>query len=117
MTVKLGSVDLNNVLTWEEEEEDIIPKKRIVRKTTPTTQSAYFSRMPRMIYLTLRVTATEKASIRALKNQFVWQTLYDYDGITLVDYVWIEHVEPKWRGAVDKNYPWELALTLVCSST
>jgi hypothetical protein len=117
MAVILGTVTLSEVLTWSEEETVEIPIKRVVRKSTNTIQSAYFTRTPRMISITARCTATIKSDLRTLKNQYLWQTLYDYDGTTLVDYVWIEKLEPDWRGDQDKNYPWYINITLICSST
>lgn len=117
MAVILGSVTLENVLTWEEEESDTIPIKRIIRKSTPTTQSKYYVRTPRVITISVRANVTEKANIRNLKNQFLWQQLMDYDGITLVDYVWIQDVKSRWRGDIDKDYPWQVDIVLICSMT
>lgn len=117
MAVILGTVTLSEVLSWNEEETTTIPVKRVVRKTTPTTQSQYFVREPRKINITDRCTAATKLALRNLKNQHAWQTLYDYDGITLVDYVWIESLSPEWEGDQDKNYPWHTRISLICSST
>ena len=117
MAVTLGTVTLTEVLTWDEDETVEIPVKRVVRKTSPTTQPQYFTRTPRRINIVARCTATVKANLRTLKNQYAWQTLYDYDGVTLVDYVWIENLNPEWAGDQDKNYPWHIRIALVCSST
>lgn len=117
MAVILGTVTLDNVLTWDEEETTEIPIKMVVRKTTPTHQGQYFTRSPRRINITARCTATIKADLRTLKNLCVWQALYDYDGVTFVDYVWIESLAPEWRGDEDKNFPWHTRISLICSST
>jgi len=116
MPVIIGSVTLKRVLTWDEDEEMTIPVKRIVRKGVPTTQSDYFTRTPRHIVITAKNTATTKLAIRNLKNEAVWQDLYDYDG-TLVDAVWMERLSHRWIGDRDHNYPWLMTLDLICSTT
>jgi hypothetical protein len=116
MTVRIGTVNLQNILTWEEEETDYIPKKRIVSKKTPTTQSEFFSIDPRTITLKARLTKAEKLALRNLKNQFAWQPLYDYDD-AFIDYVWIERIYSPWRGDEDATYPWLVTITLICSTT
>ena len=116
MVVKIGTVNLANVLTWEEEEESTIPIKRIVSKPTPTVQAEFFSRSPRIITLKTRLTRAEKLALRNLKNNFAWQPLYDYDN-TFVDYVWIEKIPSEWRGDEDATYPWLVTITMICSST
>jgi hypothetical protein len=116
MTVSIGTVNLDTVLAWEEDEEMTMPKKRIVRKPTPTSQAAYFIRMPRQIVITAKMDKTVKASLRALKNQGCWQPLYDYDD-SFVDYVWIEKIHTQWQKEKDHNLPWVYDITLTCSST
>jgi len=117
MAVVIGSVTLEVVLDWDEDEEMTIPIKRIVRKTTSgTTQSDFPTRTPRHIIITAKHTTTTKLAIRNLKNQAVWQTLYDYDG-TFVDHVWMEKLRHRWRGDQDHNYPWVMTLDLICSTT
>ena len=116
MTVKIGSVDLHNVLNWEEDDLVTIPIKRPVGRKTPTSQSKFFTRTPKNIVITARVTPTEKTSIRALKNEFAWQPLYDYDD-SFIDYVWIEKLTHDWRGDVDRTCRWLSTLYLICSQT
>lgn len=116
MVVKIGTVELQNVLTWNEDEEDIIPKKKIVSKSTPTVQAEFFSRSPRGIVLKARLTASEKLALRNLKNQFAWQPLYDYDD-TFIDYVWIEKITTEWQRGTFHDTPWVYSIILVCSST
>ena len=117
MAVILGTVTLDEVLTWEEEETTTVPIKMVVRKTTPTVQEQYFTRTPRRINIVARCTAAVKLSLRNLKNLCVWQDLYDYDGVTWVDHVWIESLIPDWAGDQDKNFPWHIRIALICSST
>jgi len=117
MTVRIGTVSLERVLDWEGEEEITIPVKRIVRKTScGTSQSDYPTRTPRRIHLTVKVTATKKIEIRNLKNQAVWQELYDYDD-TFVDWVWIEALRPRWARERDSDFPWQIRIDLLCSTT
>lgn len=116
MGVSIGTVDLDTVLGWEEDEEMTIPKKRIVRKATPTSQAAYFVRMPRQIVITAKMNKTVKAALRALKNQGCWQPLYDYDD-SFIDYVWIEKIHTQWQKEKDHTLPWVYDITLTCSST
>lgn len=116
MAVVIGTVTLSEVLNWEEEETVTIPIKRVVRKDSPTTQAEYFTRTPRVITIETRCTKTTKDNLRSLKNQFNWQPLYDYDG-TYIDHVWMEGLSPRWRGDIDYDYPWQVRLTLICSST
>jgi len=116
MVVKIGIVNLNNVLRWEEDEVSGIPKKRVVGKTSPTVQAEFFTREPKIISLVMRMTKAEKQSLETLRNQFSWQQLYDYDD-TFIDWVWIEKITPMWRGDIDEDYPWEVSMSLVCSST
>lgn len=117
MAVILGSITLDHTLTWDEDATITIPRKKVIRKTTPTTQAQYFARSPREIVITARVTLATKELLHTLKNAHVWQALYDYDGITKVDDVWIESVKPSWRGGEDEDYPWLVTLNLVCSAT
>ena len=116
MVVKIGTVELENVLTWEEEEEDTIPKKCVVSKTTPTVQAEFFSRSPRILTLTTRLTKAEKLALRTLKNNFAWQPLYDYDD-TFIDYVWIERISTEWRKERYHSTPWLYTIMLICSTT
>lgn len=116
MVVKIGTVELHNVLTWNEEETAIIPKKRIVSKSTPTVQAEFFSRDPRTIVLKARLIATEKRALRNLKNNFAWQPLYDYDN-TFIDYVWIERITTDWQRGTFHDTPWVYDITLICSRT
>lgn len=125
MPVKIGTVDLSNVLNWEEEEVSSIPVKRVIRKTSPTTQAQYFIREPRKIVITARLTPAEKLSLRNLKNQFNWQPLCDYEatgacGVAnseFVDYVWIEKINHNYRGNIDRKYRWSSIISLICSQT
>ena len=117
MAVKLGSITLEHTLTWDEEATTTIPRKKVIRKTTPTTQSQYFARTPREIVITARVTLAQKEALHVLRNQHVWQALYDYDGVTKVDDVWLESVSPSWKGDEDEDNPWLVTLLLVCSKT
>lgn len=116
MTVQIGTVSLYNVLNWEEEEVSTIPVKRVIRKRTPTTQSQFFDREPRRIFITTRLTTAEKASLRSLKNEFSWQALYDYDN-SFVDYVWIEKLHVRWARAEFNDTPWVYTIDLICSQT
>lgn len=116
MTVRIGTVELENVLTWEEEETNVIPKKRIVSKSTPTVQAEFFSRDPRTIVLKARLTSAEKLALRNLKNNFAWQPLYDYDD-TFIDYVWIEKITTEWQKERFHDTPWVYDITLICSSS
>ncbi len=117
MAVKLGSVTLEHTLTWDEEATTTIPRKKVIRKTTPTTQAQYFCRTPREIIITARVTLALKEALHTLRNQNAWQALYDYDGVTKVDDVWVERVAPSWKGDEDEDNPWLVTLLLVCSTT
>ena len=100
-----------------EDEEMTIPVKRIVRKTNaPTTQSDYPTRTPRHIIITAKYTVTTKTAMRSLKNQAVWQNLYDYDG-SFVDKVWIEKLRHSWYRDKDKDFPWLATIDLICSTT
>jgi len=116
MTVRIGTVSLENVLSWDEDEEATIPKKRIVSKTTPTVQAEFFSRSPRVITLGTKLTKAEKLALRNLKNVFAWQPLYDYDD-SFIDYVWIERISTRWQKEKDHTLPWFYDITLICSST
>ena len=116
MTVRIGAIALENVLNWEEEEVSGVPVKRVIRKTSPTVQAQYFSREPRKIFITTRLTAAEKASLRALKNEFNWQPLYDYDN-SFVDYVWIEKIRARWGKPEFNDTPWVYTIDLICSQT
>lgn len=117
MAVVIGSVTLEDVLDWDEDEEITIPVKKIIRKTScGTTQSDYPTRTPRYIVIIAKYTATTKLAIRNLKNEAIWQQLYDYDG-SFVDYVWMQKVHHKWIGDEDHNLPWLLTLNLICSTT
>ena len=116
MTVSIGTVDLENVLAWEEDEEMTMPRKRIVRKPTPTSQAAYFVRMPRQIVITAKMNSVKKAELRTLKNQGCWQPLYDYDD-SFVDYVWVEKISTRWQREKDNLLPWVSDILLICSST
>lgn len=124
--VYLGTVSLPNVLNWEEEEVSSIPVKRVVRKTSPTTQAEYFTREPRKITLTTRLSRTEKDSLRDLKNEFSWQPLCDYDctppcnsaNPAFVDYVWIEKIGTRWAPEFKgSGTPWLYSVYLICSQT
>lgn len=117
MAVILGTITLEHTLTWDEDATTTIPRKKVIRKTTPTTQSQYFCRTPREIVITARVTGVTKEALHTLRNAHVWQALYDYDGITKVDDVWIESVKPSWKGGEDEDNPWLVTLYLVCSTT
>lgn len=112
MPVSVGGVTLSEVLNWEEETTVGVPIKDVVRKTTPTVQSEYFTRSPRMITISARVTASVKASLETLRDQFVWHVLLDYDD-SFVCYVWINQCGMSWRGDVDHNYPWLAQLQLI----
>jgi hypothetical protein len=116
MVVKIGTVDLSNVLNWDEEESSVIPKKKVLSKTTPTVQAEFFSRDARIITLKVRLTKAEKLLLRNLKNTFSWQPLYDYDD-TFVDYVWIERMTVEWRKREFHNTPWVYQIMLICSTT
>jgi len=116
MVVKIGTVELPNVLNWEEEEVSSVPVKRVIRKTTPTVQAQYFTREPRKIVITTRLTTAERTDLRALKNLFQWQELYDYDD-SFVDYVWIEKLGVRWARAEFKDTPWVYMIDLICSQT
>lgn len=115
MVVRLGSLTLNNVLNWEEEEIEEVPIKRPMR-ADPAVQSTYFIREPRRIIITTKLNNSEKIACEALEDICDWQELYDYDD-SFVDYVWIEKVKFNWRGDEDKTYPWLTALNLICSQT
>lgn len=117
MAVILGSITLDHVLSWDEQATMTIPRKKVIRKTTPTTQSEYWCRTPREIILRARVTSVTKEALHTLRNAHAWQDLYDYDGVTKVDDVWLESVRPSWKGDEDEDYPWLVELNLVCSST
>jgi len=112
--VKIGTVELPNVLNWEEEEVSSVPIKRVIRKTTPTVQAQYFIREPRKITITTRLTSLEKQSLRDLKNEFNWQELYDYDD-SFVDCVWIEKLDARWARAEFHDTPWVYTVYLICS--
>lgn len=114
MTVKIGTVELNNVVDWNEEEETSIPKKRIVRRPKVTTQAEYFSCTPRKIRITAKMTSVEYANLVTLMDTLDLQPLYDYDGVTLVDYVWIENLHRTWARNEDNYYPWVVEITLIC---
>lgn len=125
MTVYIGTVALENVLDWEEEESMTIPIKHVIRKATPTTQAEYFDRSPRKIIITARLTRAEKQSLRDLKNVANWQPLCDY-GCTppcnsanadFVDYVWIEKLHTRWRKPEFRDTPWVYTINLICSQT
>jgi len=109
-------VTLNNVLNWEEEEASTVPVKRVIRKTSPTVQAQYFVREPRKIVITTRLTSVEKTDLRAKKNEFNWQALYDYDD-SFVDYVWIEKLGVRWARAEFHDTPWVYTIDLICSQT
>ena len=125
MAVTIGTVTLDHVLSWVEDDTEEIPVKKVVRKTTPTTQSQYFTVYPRMIDITARCTRVTKDALRVLQNQHSWQPLCDYDCVgacnvanpAFVDYVWMEKVKPEWQGDRDKNTPWHITMTLICSAT
>jgi len=125
MPVKIGTVTLDHVLTWVEDDTEEIPVKKVVRKTTPTTQSQYFTVYPRLIDITARCTKTVKNALRTLQNQHDWQPLCDYDcvgdcnsaNVAFVDYVWMEKCKPEWQGDRDKNTPWHITISLICSAT
>jgi hypothetical protein len=114
--VIIGTVTLERVLDWEDEETIHIPIKRIVRRNRPTTQAPYFSREPNRIIITAKVSRSTRVALRNLKNQVSWQPLYDADG-SLYDYVWIERLNHKWYKDRDHNYPWLMTIDLICSST
>lgn len=128
MPVKLGTVDLHNVLNWEEEEVSSVPVKRVIRKSSPTVQAQYFVREPRRITLTVRLTAAEKASLRTLKNLFQWQELCDFEAVgactefnpEFVDFVWIEKISTRWSSRFKSatcDTPWVYVINLICSQT
>jgi len=112
MSVVIGSVTLSEVLNWKEETTVSVPIKSVVRKTTPTVQSEYFARLPKMITIEARCTRTIKADLEDLRDEFRWHVLLDYDG-TFVAYVWIEQLSPSWRGDIDYDYPWLVQLRLI----
>ena len=116
MVVKIGTVELPNVLDWDEDEVSSVPVKKVIRKVTPTVQAQYFVREPRKIVITTRLTSAEKTSLRALKNEFNWQELYDYDD-SFVDYVWIEKLGVRWARAEFHDTPWVYTIDLICSQT
>lgn len=125
MPVKLGTVDLDNVLSWEEEDRVTVPIRKIIRKTTPTVQTEYYVRHPKKIIIRARMTAVEKLQIRNLKNQNCWQPLCDFwatgtcnsANSEFIDYVWVEKLEHDWRGDKDHTYKWLSTITLICSQT
>jgi len=125
MVVKLGTMDLNNVLSWEEENVITIPIKKPVRKLAPTTQSDYFTRTPKRIIITTRLTPAEKTQLRNLKNEHCWQPLCDFHATGVcneansdfIDYVWIEKITHDWRGDVDTTHRWLGTINLICSQT
>lgn len=117
MAVTLGGIELDPVLSWDGEAASTIPVKRVIRKQDPTSQSQYWCRTPREIILIARVTLAIKESLVALKNLHGWQLLYDYDGVTLIDSVWIMKVGEAWKGDEDETAPWLVTLQLLCSTT
>ena len=130
MPVYIGTVALENVLGWEEEESMTIPVKRVIRKTSPTTQAQYFVREPRRITITARLTRAEKNSLRSLKNEANWQFLCDHNCVPpcsdvnseFVDYVWIEKLDTRWspefKGSTPSyDTPWVYTIMLICSQT
>lgn len=110
-----GSINLENVLNWKEEEGVPIPIKKILRRADVTTQAEYYSLTPRVINLELRGTRSLLNTLEDCKHCAGFAELYDYDG-TFVDNVFIENISPTWAGDEDKDYPWLVRLMLVCSS-
>ena len=107
---------IDYVIDWNEDEGVPTPIKRLVRKESPTTQAEYSTRLPRIISLEGMCTKTNRNCLEDLKHTHQWLKLYDsYDSPT--DYVWIESLSSRWAGDEDHNYPWNVRMTLICSTT
>ena len=117
MTVTIDTIELDFVLSWNEESTTNLPIKKVIRKSSSTTQPQYYCVTPREIIITARVTSDVKTSLYSLKDENTWQALYDYDGITKVDDVWIKNIKEHWEGNKNWTKPWLVTLLLICKVT
>lgn len=69
---------------------------------------------PKRITLTLRLTSTEKNDLETMQGQHQWQPLND-DG-SLIDYVWIESIRPRYKQTDNVDRPWLTDLGLIASA-
>ncbi len=112
--------ELSHILGWEEDASNTMAKKRLFGRCcpTPAPEEAY-SRTPRIIKITARMSKTDKECIESLYTDCCedWHELRDREG-ELIDYVWMEEPAFRWDSELGcGDEPWIGTLTLVCSST
>ena len=108
-------VTLPKTLEWRERSSSTIPNYRVPARTTPLSDPRVFIRTPRIIEINTRFTADEKQKMFTLRDQYSWQEL-KIDG-NLVDWVWIEEINPEYHGVEFFKAPWRTTITLTCSAT
>ena len=117
MIVVLGTganqVTFEQLLKFDEEKSRRVPRK-IDLGTTGTVETAAYLVRPRRFNLKARLSTAERISLYALQAEHVWQPLND--DAALIDYVWIETVEPRWRPTEDITRPWLTFMGLIASN-
>lgn len=115
--VSLGSggnqVTFQKVLEWEEVKTSKVPRK-LDAGGTGEVEIASVIIKPRRFNLTVRLTTTQRGSLRSLQREHKWQPLTD-DGAQVAQ-VWIETVRARWAVIEDKRRPWFTEIGMVASN-
>lgn len=111
--VYINDVEYTNVLdvTFKEHEIDVqLPEW--INDDSLDIDTNVWSRKPRILTYTLRVTHAEKWVLDQLLNAHASTTLtdedYGFDGN-----VWLSNIEAEYIGHIDNDKPWNLELTFI----
>lgn len=119
MIVTIGSggtmVTLVDIINWDESKTHTIYKNANVGVSGGGTaiKDSVITK-PKRITLTLRLTSTEEIALETLQAQHEWQPLNDDS--TLIDYVWMESIRPRWKAIEHFDRPWLTDLGLIASA-